>query len=68
MNKLALFFGCTLVLLGADTFGPKWTSVSNCAGLGGRFRESECQRTLPGPPAPETAGPKDRQTKDAAKE
>ena len=29
MKKLALFFGCTLVLLSADTFGPKWTSVSN---------------------------------------
>ena len=25
MKKLALFFGCTLVLLSADTFGPKWT-------------------------------------------
>ena len=29
MKKLALFFGCTLVLLSAETFGPKWTSVSN---------------------------------------
>jgi len=29
MKKLALFFGCTLVLLSADTFGPKWTSVSD---------------------------------------
>src|SRR5215475_11132155 len=29
MKKLALFFGCTLVLPSADTFGPKWTSVSN---------------------------------------
>jgi|SRR5579872_1214766 len=29
MKKLALFFGCALVLLSADTFGPKWTSVSN---------------------------------------
>jgi hypothetical protein len=29
MKKLTLFFGSTLVLLSADTFGPKWTSVSN---------------------------------------
>jgi photosystem II stability/assembly factor-like uncharacterized protein len=29
MKKLALFFGCTLALLGADTFSPKWTYVSS---------------------------------------
>src|SRR5215472_8233162 len=29
MKKLALFFGCTLVLLSADTFGPKWTNVGS---------------------------------------
>jgi hypothetical protein len=29
MKKLALFFGCALVLLGADTLGPKWTNVSS---------------------------------------
>jgi hypothetical protein len=29
MKKLALVFGCTLALLGADAFGPKWTNVSS---------------------------------------
>jgi photosystem II stability/assembly factor-like uncharacterized protein len=29
MKKLALVFGCTLALLGADTFGPKWTNVGS---------------------------------------
>src|SRR3974377_859676 len=29
MKKLALIFGCTLALLGADTFSPKWTNVSS---------------------------------------
>jgi photosystem II stability/assembly factor-like uncharacterized protein len=29
MKKLALFFGCTVVLLSADAFGPKWTNASN---------------------------------------